>query len=193
MKRSFFLLIVIFVCFTEDNFAQKFKGILFIGLNSSQFDGDAYTGYKKPGLISGAGVNYPLTENWLLQTEFYYTRKGSREINETTFFILKLNYLEIPFLIIYRTGAFGFQSGIGYGVLISSMKEDKYGSSEIECIGKYDLSGSAGFSYSFTEHLGFDFRFSYSLMNVLQGCTIWYGGPVRGYNNLLSSTVRYKF
>jgi len=167
--------------------------MFYLGINSSQFDGDDFAGYKKPGIISGAGVNYPLSEHWSCQGEIFYSRKGSKEISETIYFLLQLNYLEMPFLFIYHAGVFDLQAGAGYGVLISSRLNIGYGFTEIDDIKSYDVPFIAGFNYHFTEHIGFDFRFNYSMLNVLKEGHVGRGGFLKGYNNLLSSSIRYFF
>jgi hypothetical protein len=65
--RSTLFLYVLVLIFLMDLAAQAqaFRGLVTVGINTSQIDGDRLSGYYKSGLLLGGGVALQLHQRWL--------------------------------------------------------------------------------------------------------------------------------
>lgn len=133
-RTSILLLILILV--SSYGFSQRIKGALIAGMNISQVDGDEIYGFNKVGLNVGTAAILPLGKNFSFTVETLFSQKGSyqskqyeQEVTDTAGNViynlngqynLKLNYLEVPFLIHY-TDRDIISAGVGfsYGRLVS--------------------------------------------------------------------------
>jgi hypothetical protein len=112
---------------------QRIKGEVIAGMNLSQVDGDEVYGFHKVGMNMGLGAMVPLGKNFSFSIETLFNQKGSYQgkqyedklIDTATgqvlaiyngAYKLKLDYLEVPFLIQYTdkdiiTAGIGFSYG----------------------------------------------------------------------------------
>ena len=114
-------------------FGQRIRGEIIAGMNLSQVDGDEIYGFHKVGMNLGLGAMVPLGKNFSFTIETLFNQKGSYQgkqyedelIDTATgqviavyngMYRLKLDYLEVPFLIQYTdkniiTAGLGFSYG----------------------------------------------------------------------------------
>jgi len=199
MKRIFFL--SVFLLPTQFLFSQSFKAGLFSGICASQVAGDNLSGFDKAGLIVGGLVNTPVAEKWKLQMEIMYIQKGSKKPiseNESSFYIMKLNYAEVPVLVTWNFyKALSLEAGPSIGFLLSASEEDEHGIREsIPAFEKMDYSANIGIRFVYKEHWSFSFRFGQSFIPIRKNEEITYSYQylISGqYNTILQNTFCYTF
>jgi hypothetical protein len=107
MKLKLTLLILfIAVIALPVSFAQRIMGAAIVGVNATQVDGDEVYGFHKFGLNTGLAAIVPFGNNWSVSLETIYNQKGAHQKKRANdsldgSYDLKLNYLEVPFLIQY--------------------------------------------------------------------------------------------
>lgn len=164
MKLYCTILLFLAVCFTAR--AQSFQSQLVMGVNASQIDGDALWGYNKPGFLLGAIISYPFSDVVAAQTGIVYSEKGSRHgENDPQFFIWRLNYLELPWLI--RLQAFEkvyFSAGLSINYLVASKTDVGYGfESRRTGLKDFDVCYTAGVVYQPFDRTAFQIRLANGL------------------------------
>lgn len=173
------------------------------GINASQVGGDGLRGFKKAGLVLGGFADLDVSEKINLQFEIIYSQKGSRknpktDEGDTEFFLLQMDYIEVPIMIRYRNKKFTYDAGLYVGQLIKSHLEDEIGPFSIpprfNQLKDQDFGFLIGLNYNLTDNLIMNWRFSNSLINVREfesGESFRFkGGLVHTY---LSFTLRYEF
>jgi len=196
MKKILFF---IFLFFGYSLYAQRFKGGLILGLNSTQVDGDTYAGYNKFGIAAGFYVYTPITDNIDVQMEIKYMGKGARKNSTSTnpgLYINQLDYIEIPLMFDYKTSEkIALNGGLGFGYLFNTAIKDDYGKiSGNFGFKSFELSGIAGMNYVLTDMVKVYLRFSYSILPILissEPQTFFLRRRV--YNNCLSIGFNYSF
>lgn len=200
MKKSIFIaLIFILTAFTIQ--AQgRFKAGLKAGISTSQVHGDTYEGFHKFGFDGGATLNAKINEKWKAQFEILFIQKGSKFIGDANkgdarFYLMHLNYIEVPILLQYEHKKFVLEIGPGIGYLINSIEQDQYGDI-INAIPFYstEVSGSIGINYQIYKNLGINWRFTNSITpirNFASGAST-VGNPGQR-NNVLAFTLTYTF
>lgn len=199
MKILYLLIFASFFSFPL--FSQnKFKAGIKAGLSTSQVAGDTYSGFNKAGLIGGGFVKTKLNENWSAQFEIMYIQKGSKhtgnpDIGDYSFYLLKLNYLEIPLLFQYRNKKFSFEVGPGIGYLFSEKEYDTYGEiTGLRPFNDTEISFNLGISYTIIKNLVINWRYSNSLNAIRKhgsGAAYWWNPGQQ--NNVLAFTLSYWF
>ena len=122
--------------------AQRIKGMLVAGMNLSQVDGDEIYGFDKTGLNTGIGAIVPVGKHFSFTIETLFNQKGSYQKPEiydtvnnpitgeieiwTKEYKLKLDYLEVPFLLHFTDKIIGAGLGFTYGRLVN-VKEYEHG------------------------------------------------------------------
>ncbi|MCH8318059.1 MAG: PorT family protein [Bacteroidetes bacterium] len=204
MKKILFIILILQIYHSAT--AQNFKGKIILGINGSQVDGDRLSGYDKPGILFGAGTEYLLNENVGLQGEILFSQKGSKSTKkDLVYFILRINYLEIPLLLNYhlsipsigtKTGTSSgllLQAGISFDYLISAKLDDGDGFADRqETLKNFDYCYNIGFGYDVTENINLNIRFTYSILPI--NITAVNNLPANRFglfNNTLSFTFRY--
>jgi len=106
MKAKATVIYVFMLLFVlNDSSAQNFKGRLAFGITATQISGDDLAGFNRAGFTFGIAAFLPVNEILATQLEMNFIQKGSREILEegdSTFYQLRLNYIEVPILIDYQ-------------------------------------------------------------------------------------------
>lgn len=168
----FFLLLISYL-----SFAQKgFRGALYVGPLTSQVDGDNHGGYSKFGINAGVSTNFYISDLWSFNTEMSYIQKGSvfNDAKNNVYYRLKLNYIEIPFYITYKTLKYkklkkmSFDLGASLGYLFNA-KEDKNGYGYLDPepeMKSFDINVLAAVNYHFNENWKISVRFQYSIMPI---------------------------
>ena len=166
-----------------------FQAGLTIGANFSQVDGDEYTGYRKIGLQDGIQGVVNITNNFFVSTEMLFSQRGARPSNREkledfeNFIDIRLNYVEVPFLINVRTGnaradfrplrIFG---GVSIGRLLNS-NIDQTGESETfypflnmanikDDFETFDFGLIFGLQRNFSKNFGVFFKHTLALNNL---------------------------
>jgi len=183
--------------------AQKINIGAVAGVNASQVAGDGFGGFKKAGLLLGGYADFDVSEHINLQFEILYSEKGSRknpktDEGDTEFFLLQMNYIEVPLMVRYRNNNFTYEAGLYASRLVDSHLEDENGPFEIppetNQLKNSDFGFLVGLNYNFTEHLIMNWRFSNSIIPVREfdsGASFRFkSGLMHTY---LSFTLRYEF
>ena len=214
MKKIILIMLCTFPLFTFAQSEKKnfFEGGLLLGLNPSQVDGDALYGFHKLGLNAGAYGAFPLYQHALyFNFELLYSEKGSKsayaEINgdPNQSYTLQLRYADIPMYLQYRDkdGKTRWGLGLSYGRLFSANETIDF-LADPDVLNEYkkrDVCWLADFQFFATKHIGFNIRYSYSLLYIRNFVGWQYNGtfslnPPYGtnqYNNFLTTRIVYTF
>tara|TARA_R110002049_G_scaffold215987_4_gene387401 strand:- start:1705 stop:2364 length:660 start_codon:yes stop_codon:yes gene_type:complete len=207
--------ICILLCFSSFNgYSQAIDAGLKLGVAASQISGDDYSGFNKAGIIFGAFAKINLKERHHVQFEITYTQKGSRRNpktseGDTEFFLLRLDYIEVPLLYQYDYKSFTFETGPYIAALVNTHLEDENGVTtlppELNQFKGFDVGVTAGISFNFNEHLIMSWRFSNSLVPVrdfesqerINNLQLGAGGLNRFnagmFHSYISFSMHYKF
>jgi hypothetical protein len=204
MKNNFFILLIICFCLNltaQDN-ENRFRLILSGGISGTQVDGDTYSGYNKIGTNAGIYINRKTGENTENMFGITYIQKGSRSnstIQNPNYYLLKLNYLEVPFLFIYNhKSKYRFEIGLSGAYLFSDYEENGMIGAYKGSLKKLDVCYNMGAGYKLNDKTYINLRYSYSLLpireynrNVYLG-NFWQRIFNRGlYNNCISISINY--
>jgi hypothetical protein len=204
MKNNFFILLIICFCLNliaQDN-ENRFRLILSGGISGTQVDGDTYSGYNKIGTNAGIYINRKTGENTENMFGITYIQKGSRSnstIQNPNYYLLKLNYLEVPFLFIYNhKSKYRFEVGLSGAYLFSDYEENGMIGAYKGSLKKLDVCYNMGAGYKLNDKTYINLRYSYSLLpireynrNVYLG-NFWQRIFNRGlYNNCISISINY--
>ncbi len=179
---------------------QAFRGKAIVGINGSQISGDGVGGFNQPGLLIGAGAEFPVGDRTTLEPEIFYSMKGSRTTESQAdtlgiFFIYRLNYIELPLLLNYRVRDDFFVSfGPSAAFLFSARVDDGFGFEDVRPdFRPFDFQGNVALEYRFFDAIGFNMRLSHSLTSMNRIPVNDLGARAAAYNFSLSFTVRYIF
>jgi hypothetical protein len=199
MKKKLLLFFILFSsCVTRAQ--QRFIAGIKAGISTSQVAGDTYSGFHKAGIVGGVSLTAKLNEKWNAQFEMLFIQKGSKYVGDYnkgdyTFYLMKLNYLEVPLLVEYRQKKFGFEIGPGFSYLISGREEDYSGDiTNALPFNKTEISLNIGISRVLYKNLGITWRYSNSVSSIrsfASGASRWYNPGER--NNVLAFSLTYKF
>ena len=201
MKHLFFILILCLGVLSVTS--QNIKIGAIAGINASQVGGDGLSGFNKAGLVLGGFADLDVSEKINVQFEIIYSQKGSRknpktDEGDTEFFLLQMDYIEVPIMVRYRNKKFTYDGGFYVGQLVNDHLEDENGPFSIpprfNQLKDQDFGVLIGLNFNFTENIIMNWRFSNSLVNVREfqsGENFRFrGGLVHTY---FSFTMRYEF
>lgn len=208
------ILVFIFYLFEGPSvFAQRVQGGIIGGINISQVDGDEVFGFNKFGFNTGLTAITPIYKNIYFGIETTYSQKGAHQKKQYSdsdslgnplngSYDLHLNYLEVPFLILYNDkDVITAGGGFSYGRLIS-LSEYEHGrkvESTTLTSGPYsknDFSILADIRFSAYKKFKVNIRYTYSLAKIRTREFIDLRGisEVREqYNNVISLRFIYMF
>ena len=202
MKKIFAIFIL--VLFHSVSFAQSFKGGIIAGMTASQYDGDTYVGFHRIGIDAGVFVNRNISKKFSWQLEMKYVQKGSFQSpsldpqNPSPKYDLRLNYIEVPFLIKYAyKKKLSFEAGLSLGYLAAhheNINDSPVDPNSVPSFHKMEFSYQLGLSYKLFDKLYVDARYLYSIFPVRPhngGAT--YRSNFGEYNNVISFTFYYQF
>jgi hypothetical protein len=174
MKSVVLLCSILFLSLST--LAQQFHGEFQLGVAGSQVSGDELSGFNKGGLLVGGGVRYAFDQKTSLGFSILYLQKGSRSTNnlangDTSYYRLRLNYLEFPVLVRVTTGKkLYFELGTSIGYLVKSSEEDQDGVLGFDPyrrnFSKIDFSVAGGFGYPLGQGWDLQIGFWQSLLPV---------------------------
>jgi hypothetical protein len=170
MKRLYILTVFLFISLAS--VAQTFEGGVAAGLVGSQVAGDTYSGFNKAGAYASVWIRLGLSERSSMQTELSFFQKGSRhnpdeKKQDYTFYLMRLNYIEMPFLYQYSfKSAFTIETGLSLSLLLSSYEEYNYMEVTYGDFRLLNPTFVAGFSYPINDRLGAHFRLDSSILSI---------------------------
>ena len=184
--------------------AQQFRAGASFGVNASQIGGDGYSGFNKAGLNVGLFSNTKLNEKFDFQFEINFSEKGSRKSarpdkDDNDFFLLRMPYIEIPFMVQYHKKRFSYEAGLSYSRLLSSYLEDENGKFEIEPqlnqFNNNDFAFLLGINVNITDNLIMNWRFNTSFVPFRKYDSGSNALPFDGgmYHHYIAFTLRYQF
>lgn len=178
--------------------AQDFNGGVIGGLAATEISGDGKWGPNKAGVYAGFFVNRYFSKRSSIQMELDYIQKGSREnpdsSNNYEFYLLRLNYVEIPLHYKYDFHEKGtLEAGLSLGFLVHSYEEGNPGNPPSGGdFTKTDFSFNFGAYYTLLKNFRINVRYSNSILPVRDhssGAT--YRMNQGQYNEVLSFTLHY--
>lgn len=198
-----FLFGTLWILLVFNTSAQSFSAGALAGVNASQISGDGYAGFNKAGLLLGLFSNVAISQKIDLQFEINYSEKGSRKNpktseGDTEFFLLRMNYINIPIMAQYQKRKFTYEGGIYVGQLISDHIENELGPSEIppefNQFKSQDFGILVGLNFNFTENLIMNWRLSSSVLpfrDYDSEASFQFDSGM--YHHYLSFNFRYQF
>ena len=174
------------------------------GLTTAQIHGDAIGGFNKIGFNFGGFVNVDLASNFSTEFDMYVINKGSRKNPskwDPSYWTIRLNYIEIPFLIRYKYKKITAELGLSYGRLINQKflaNGLEYTPDRVRYFNKNEYSGIAGVQYQMKSNLSLNLRYSQSMWKVRSFTFTypryyifaWQAGSA---NAVISLSLKYQF
>ena len=198
-----FFFVFIFLC-NASGFTQNFKTGINLGIAATQISGDNLSGFNKSGPILGGFIYREFKKNWSFEIGMQYILKGSRkipnfDIGDYSRYLLRLHYIEMPFLLNYHYKNFMLFGGLSIGGLLNWNVYNEIGlypagSDEKRPFKRYELADNFGVSYILGQGINLCVNMSYSLLPVRNHVSnaVWLFN--RGqYNSALCVSLRYKF
>lgn len=192
----------------EDN-PRLFKGLLTIGLNGSQIDGDGPAGYHSWGFTGGIGTAVQWHKNISTSLELLYSQRGSIQKGEmkngaVERFKINTDYIEMPVCFnVNDNKALTAGIGISPAVLINyrmvyQLTDAATGSvntTPSSCLAipmkEYDVSGLIKMQFKCFRSLSIGAKYQYSLISLRPPCE----GDTRAngqYHNVITFYLQYK-
>ena len=157
-------------------------GVL-VGASFSQIDGDAFTGYSKVGLYTGAQAIVRFDKRNQLRIGLLYHQKGNRVESQgggnyrDKDRIMELSYAEVPFLLYHKltfnelkNSATILEAGLAYGRLsgtrfveLENRIDGPAYESLVDDFSRNEISAVVGLSYQIDKHFGIGFRSTMAL------------------------------
>jgi hypothetical protein len=217
--KNCILILIFTACATFAN-AQQFNAGIVAGIAGTQVEGDGLGGFHKGGAVAGVWLNLPLkNKNFAFQVEMHYTGKGAKTATNPLFqdsaargnqgfnyyYLMRLHYIDVPFLLHYYNKAFTYEIGTNIGVLAGARIFDTYGEMQAGAQGspqdqpfnRLDWTTAIGISYAMSDHWIGSWRLSNSItpirnyyVNVARRQAF---GGLGQYNTVMEFTLRYSF
>jgi Outer membrane protein beta-barrel domain len=188
--------------------AHLFKGILSVGFNAAQIDGDAVYGFKHLGLNAGAGTMVNVSKMFAFSLEIMYTQRGAKvKYNFSKYsgiesFKTNTDYIEVPLCFNYiDKRAIIATIGVSAATLahfsLQYQGYDRLGNPintpVPDCLAaqpnQIDVSGIAGIQLLIKERIAIGGRYSYSLTSMKPPCP---GTTESGqYHNVITFRASY--
>jgi hypothetical protein len=174
----------------SDDGERLFKGLLTVGVNAAQVDGDGPYGYNCWGLHAGVGTMINLGKGFSTSLEMLYSQRGSSAkvyfspvTHYTQSFTARFNYVEVPVCLNYQDKkrllvTLGLSPAVLANFNLKFQGYDPYGNqitvNPPECLAmepaKFDLSALAGIQFLIKERIAIGGRYSYSLLSLKPPC-----------------------
>lgn len=197
---TFFFTISSFILIGQSSSEKKFHAGFKVGMNTSQMTGDGFSGFYKFSLVAGAFANTRINEKWKFQYELIYQAKGSKKParpDEGIYdsYKIRLNYIEVPLLFLYKIKKFELEFGPGLGVLIGSKEWDTNGPRGASNNWRtFELDAMLGLNYYVKDNFFINARTHHSVTSVVTTAVAnpygTYGGA---WNIVIALTFNYQF
>lgn len=155
---------------SSHTFTQTFRAGIILGGNASQVNGDLIAGFDKLGLHTGLKVMADLKPKLEGSVELLWSERGSSaKVRALDPFKIKLNYVEIPFVLAYKDWVrddyykMRFEVGGSVARLIKGTVETTTGDLDPEEFTETDFSMLVGTTFYSSENLAFSFRYTHSI------------------------------
>lgn len=199
MPKTFAIALLALLLHTAQAKAQPFSAGITVGLAATQVDGDSYSGYHKAGPIAGIWVQANTNTPWSIVAKFRYIQKGSFAKGQTpgtTIFKLRLNYLELPLLVLYSINSrFSLGAGFSTGYLASLREFNISGAvphQQTIALRRYEVAAMGGLIINLYEHLRAEAMFSYSAIPLMPAPPLLEHWRNKGvFNNVIELTLSY--
>lgn len=180
--------------------AQRFKSEVQVGIVGSQVSGDDLSGFDKAGFLGGIGVRTDFKKNkFSLGFKILYLQKGSRKPSkldqgDPTFYLLQLNYLEVPFQFRYLISKKIYvEAGPSFAYLVKSKEQDQDGElASRDPFSKFDFSIAGAIAYSLNKQWDIRFEAWQSLLPIREHSN---GNTYRlnqgQYNSVIALSIQY--
>lgn len=183
-KRFALFFVILLLCKTNLFAQQRWSAGPRVGVNFSNFWGDADNFRYKPGFAAGGFLMYSSLNHFGLSIDALYSQRGAKYKNTGLEFTQHVDYLEIPIVARYflnRSGNFrpnlfvGPSIGIKLGAHETNSKTNgvetpQYNINNSSLFKKADLGVTAGFQLNFKagyrQHFLIDGRYSLGLSEV---------------------------
>jgi hypothetical protein len=191
-----FLLTITSVIVGQNRFVAGVKA----GLSASQVSGDNLAGFNKAGIIGGLTLTTKFNDKWSTQLEMVYIQKGSKAINKPSkgiyeYYLLQLDYIEVPVLLQYHQKIFTFEAGPGFGYLVREKEYTAFGDiTGIRPFNKPEIAINLGVNYLLFNTFEIDWRYTNSISSIrnhVSGASVWYNPGQQ--NTVMAFTLTYKF
>lgn len=181
-----------------------FIGLVHVGMNFAQIDGDAYWGYNKLGFDAGIGTMVRVSRHFAPSVEINYTMWGAQatllEKNGDQY-KTNLNYAQVPIAInVLDKEIIMFSAGINLGYLVAYKERNEIGTIISDTVQpqpkRFDLDGFLALHVVIQKQFAIGVKFCYSLI-PFRGLEPAYAYPdltriTSGeYNNVV--TVRFMY
>lgn len=196
--------LLIFVFLSPFISAQEKKFIpgINLGLNTSQVSGDDLAGFDQFGGYGGISITSQINENTAWQFQIAFSQKGSRKPSNpngnNSIYVIRLNYIDVPFIITTRVGKkwlddISLEIGIVNSYLINYTERNTFGSVfPVRPFDKYELSGMMGLGYEMKNNIWFSLRYYNSILPIRNhqsnATYLWNRGQ---YNSVLQLSFAY--
>jgi len=185
MKKIFFFVTVLLLT-VSIVIAQEVHFGIKAGVNvASAYVSPGSDYNSKAGLHVGGLAHIHLSKSFALQPEVVYSMQGGK-VDDAK---LKLNYINIPFLVQYMTdNGFRLQTGPQLGLLVSA--KTKVGDVEVDRKDNFtstDFSWTFGAGYLFPEGFGLDARYNLGISDV------WDASSTKIKNSVFQFGLFYQF
>lgn len=186
MRKYFILLLALAIMSNNTLNAQIFKGMVSVGVNIAQMNGDEVSGFKHMGFTGGLGIMMPFNEDkpnegFAASMELLFTQRGAKNTNiqDPFKYDCTLSYIDIPVMFHYMdTRA---KATVGLGVQYSRLVKTKesWQLPDPKIIGmdrpvniddhdflKNDFAAVVDFRFTIWKHFKFDARWQHSLIPI---------------------------
>ena len=201
MKRAILSLFILSLSLFA--FSQKFNGGAMIGMAASQVAGDSYSGFNKVGPLAGVFVNLKPWDHSSFQFELYYVQKGSKKNanaveGDYDSYLLRLNYIEVPFLYQFHFGWFALEAGPSVAFTMSGYEENNAEDVAADDFALATFQLNFGVVFTIAQNWKFGIRTNNAMTNLRQDT---HTGHVRRifpnnygqFNDVLQFTFAYQF
>lgn len=149
---------------------QRFFPSLSLGTSASQISGDDTNGFAQFGIYIGGSIRYQQNDTWSYSMGLYLNQKGARRYQSSgpkSTYRLRVNYIDLPFLAIYKWNDFNFSVGPAVNVKINQKEQTEFGDIENQRIFKpLEFALQGGVAYAFKEHWNVQLMYQNSFIPV---------------------------
>ena len=179
-----------------------FKGLIHVGLNACQIDGDSYAGYNYAGFDGGIGVMVRFHKYVSVSMELAYSMKGAKQAfifnpNPQTLqrYRTEWDYINVPIsLNIHDKNLIMFSVGLAPGYMVRFNQRDEQGNDQTNNPNlffgeprKFDLAAFANLHFIIKKYYALGLGFNYSVLKIRGPSNL---SRINGqYNNVL--TLRF--
>lgn len=176
MKKQIFssliFLCLFFVLGQAQDGERRFQLAAVAGFNMAQLDGDDLVGYNQIGLNAGAKLYTNLAEKWRFSFEMLFSQQGSnRGANDPLSAAvdkIRLNFVEVPFLIHFQDWKFEIGTGVSYARLIDYTTIDFTGEdvSDLQNYSTDIVTWVGDVNFFFQENIALNVRWSKNINSI---------------------------